>query len=357
MVVLPNVHVRCRVEGTHAAIVGQQDQRVKDLRRDSPLLNDYLGRFTDTFGEPQLPSVVLLRPEAPDSYRLGRAIGSFRDLFAMSVVPYKRAQVLKIGHWGTGINPLFTDAFDFYPWMVDKRQERLVLNTSAMGASHDIDKFAGQSSPAIPSSILEETDEPLLECLIARWERRYANDRPSWGDTALFRSLNMAIQAARTPFSTGGTYYDSGRLAALWISAFEILVHPGGDGRASPAQVKRMLAGEHSSAKRTPLKDSDRALRRLVYQELYDARNDYLHGNPVQDDRLMLPGGMWDLTQYAAPLYRLMLTEFLELHHVMVEISHDEPDWTERVSAAIAQGISFEGYQNVVEEALRTFPT
>src|SRR5260370_18202642 len=119
MVVLPNVHMRCRVEGNWAAIVGQQDGRVKDIRKNDPVFDAFLERFTDSFGVKHRPSVVLLQPEAPSTYRMGRAIAGLRDLLAMSVVPYNRAQVLKAQQHGSGINPLFSDAFDFYPWMVD----------------------------------------------------------------------------------------------------------------------------------------------------------------------------------------------------------------------------------------------
>lgn len=356
MVVLPNIHVRCRVEANWAAIVGQQDARVKDIRRDDPVFDVFLERFTDAFGVKHRPSVVLMQPEAPSTYRIGRAIASLRDLLAMSVIPYKRAQVLKAQHPGSGISSLFSDAFDFYPWMVDKNKEYLVLSNPALLALHKVETFAGQLTPGISASVLDETDEPLLECLIKRWERRYATHTPEWSDTALFRSLNMANQAARTPFVTAGMFYDQGRLVALWVSAFEILAHPGGDGNVNASFVKRILSGNHSTAPRKPLERTDRTIRHAIYDQLNKARNDYLHGNPVEDDRLLLPGGKWDLTQYAAPLYRLMLMEFLELHHVLPEISREEPGWDRRLGKAIAERCTAESYTDVTEQALRTFP-
>jgi hypothetical protein len=36
--------------------------------------------------------------------------------------------------------------------------------------------------------------------------------------------------------------YDWGRVVSLWVSAFEILVHPGGNGRADEAKVLNMLS-------------------------------------------------------------------------------------------------------------------
>lgn len=356
MVVLPNIHVQCPVEAKWAAVVGQQDVRVKNIRRGEPVIDAFLDRFADSFGVKHRPSVVLLQSEAPPPYRTGRALASFRDVLAMSVVPYKRAQVLKEQQYGTGINPLFSDAFDFYPWMVDKKNESLILSTPALIASHNIETFSGQLTPGIAASVLDETDEPILKCLIDRWERGYSSTRPDWSDTALFRSLNMANQAARTPFATAGTFYDQGRLVALWVSAFEILAHPGGTGEVGASYVKRILSGNNSTAERDPLTKSDRKLRHAIYDELNRARNDYLHGNPVDDDRLVLAGGKWDLTQYAAPLYRLMLTEFLEMHHVLPVISRAEAGWDHRLGEAIAERYDLQSYTEVAEQALRTFP-
>ena len=70
-------------------------------------------------------------------------------------------------------------------------------------------------------------DTPLLEQLLRSWYRRFSDSNPTWKSTALFRSLNMANQAARMPGMSDATWYDVGRAIVLWVSAFEISVHPG----------------------------------------------------------------------------------------------------------------------------------
>lgn len=59
-----------------------------------------------------------------------------------------------------------------------------------------------------------------------------------WDDVALTRSLNMAYHASLLPAGTDTTFYDVGRIVSLWVSAFEILVHPGGNGQASQAKTR-----------------------------------------------------------------------------------------------------------------------
>jgi hypothetical protein len=56
----------------------------------------------------------------------------------------------------------------------------------------------------------------------------------------------------------------------------------------------------------------NRILACWIYGELYKARNDFAHGNPVDANRLRLESGRY-LHYYASPLYRMALTGFLNL--------------------------------------------
>jgi hypothetical protein len=66
----------------------------------------------------------------------------------------------------------------------------------------------------------------LFQALLSRWKRHYFGKRARWQDRALFRSLNMAFQAASLPAGVGANIFDLGRSVSLWVSAFEILSHP-----------------------------------------------------------------------------------------------------------------------------------
>jgi hypothetical protein len=108
------------------------------------------------------------------------------------------------------------------------------------------------------------------------------------------RSLNMAYQASLLPAGTDATFYDVGRVVSLWVSAFEILVHPGGSGQANRNRVFEMIERTpwaevessqlvHDTGGKSMVK---RTLASWLYKVLYECRNDFLHGNPVERSNL-----------------------------------------------------------------------
>ena len=134
----------------------------------------------------------------------------------------------------------------------------------------------------------------------------------------------MAYHASLMPADIDSTLYDRGRLISLWVSAFEILVHPGGTDSVDFDKVVEHL--EQTGWQLDAMKELDyivrakrnqttkkRTLASWLYRKLYDCRNKFLHGNPVCPDDLRLPDAEWTVFEYAAPLYRLALTAFLPL--------------------------------------------
>lgn len=339
VVTLPNVDIRVAVAGQHIAIVPYRDKRLGTLRREHPKLRRFLNGFRDAFNRIHRPSVLIVHQDKYDAYRQSEAIAAFRDLLALSVVPYSRAWVLK--HRRTNQEPVYSNAFDFYPWMIDRHYDDLIASTPAMLASDETIKFSGRISPEIGYYAVMEVDDPLLQALIKRWEVRFDSPNPKWPDRALFRSLNQAFYAAQTPFHTAGTPYDSGRLVGLWVSAFEILAHQGTGASSNMKEVLRVLCGP---------KTKKPAIRRTVYDRLNRARNNYLHGDDVstqQPDRLM---------HFAAVLYRLMLTEFLGLHRELAPFpARKTKRWADHIGKDFALQWAFEDYQERYEKALDTF--
>lgn len=340
IIVLPNVDVKFRVEGRYAAIVGYYDKRLARLRGKHPAFKRFLSRFRDTFNHVQRPSVLLLHKDKVDVYRESEAVAAFRDLLAICCVPYARAMVLKVGR--SHIDTKFSNAFAFFPWMIGRDNESLVATTPALGGFGDNASFTGRTSPEIGYGTVRDLDEPLLKTLIDRWEIRFGAKDAVWPDRALFRSLNMAYHASQTPFDAAGTPYDVGRLIGLWVSAYEILVHGGPNGKqANETAVKQLLTKTNATSSET---------RTKVCRALYDARHDYLHGNPIK------AGTSPDiLSHYGSVLYRLALTEFLELHHRIPHIPGRGKRWARRAGKEIAVHIDFNRHQERYEDALDTF--
>src|SRR6202012_2627362 len=99
----------------------------------------------------------------------------------------------------------YADSFWLYPWTLSKNNQTLTLSTPALSAFHVVQQFHGQASPELPVMQIQgnEIDTPLFDALLARWKRHYLGTRQRWTDRALFRSLNMAFQAASLPAGVG----------------------------------------------------------------------------------------------------------------------------------------------------------
>ena len=70
---------------------------------------------------------------APQSYHTAEAVSAFRDIFSMSVVPYARTRRLRFDRPDELV---FTNAFQFYPWMLDGRFEDMILINPAQMHAH-----------------------------------------------------------------------------------------------------------------------------------------------------------------------------------------------------------------------------
>jgi hypothetical protein len=141
-----------------------------------------------------------------------------------------------------------------------------------------------------------------------------------------------------------------GRLIALWISAFEILAHDGKNSGLN--QVCRFLEGLPPRGTLRRAIDG-RTIRRWVYQRLYAARNDFLHGNEIADDATRVPSTPYDLSHFGAPLYRLMLTEYLPVRLSEPEVDMTAPKHVERLVEQFSTRRDFMEYEEACERALQ----
>ena len=319
---LPNLDVREPIDGGIFALVPHDDERVCVLKGEHPSFRAFMERFTDTFGQRIDPGVLLHwdEEEAPAPLRSAEAAASFRDLLAVSVVPRQRSLNLIRDRSG---RILFADYFWLYPWMTDRNYQYLTAATPSMLAIHDPQQFSGQHSPDLIRMPLErrDFDEPMLCALIERWSQRYSGEQPTWENTALFRSLNMAFHAMLFPGGSVTTYHDAGRIIGLWVAAFEILIHTG-DARVGLRDVLDHLeavAWENGECRArvhevgTPARPSQRNLACWIYKHLYDCRNDFFHGNAVGPANLLLPGSGRPLFTLAATPYRAALARHIDL--------------------------------------------
>jgi hypothetical protein len=315
---LPNVHVKFPIDVDGFALVAPDDFRIKAIKKQQPRLGSFLKRFKTEFGDPVQPSTIIWRKDKPDTYRTISAISGFRDLISMSVIPLSWAKVHQFGHVQ---GPMYSDTFAVYPWMVDNKGEGLLTQTPSLLGYHEVRRLRAQTMPALATHQLDRRDVDiwLMAELLKRWERCFANDNPSIEDERLFRSLNMANAAAMLPAGADAKLYDTVRSVALWASAFEILYPAKKEAYKSIYAALNSISWNNSACSTKRYKaygDKSGALYTLpvwLFGEINLLRNDALHGNTMSPGRLIVPPAKQPLHMFAAPLYRMILTAYLDL--------------------------------------------
>jgi hypothetical protein len=194
--------------------------------------------------------------------------------------------------------PQYSDYFDLYPIFPSRDGVGLICDSFALKSYDDADEFQGQPHPDLSASRLSfrvSADERLLNLLVCEWKAKYATAKPSWKQTAVFRSLAIAYRAARLPKGCDHIIFDIGVQLSLWVSAHECLTHPGPGAWTGINEVLALLGKvrwrrKELMAKRRRVETRGRrngqptkpmTYAQHLYRRLYDARNDFLHGNPV----------------------------------------------------------------------------
>ena len=190
-----------------------------------------------------------------------------------------------VTHW--------SDQFLFGYFVAGKNGWVQTLDGASKGAD---DKIPHQQSAAQfgkPSNWSIVVDAPLLERLFTCWRRCYLHERDRGKLRRLFRSLEVAFHACLFPADGLTSMNDIGTRLALWVSAFEVLCHPGGS--VNKRHVQKVLSDAPYSLKTLTVKrymvsyqgNKLRAtLPEALYDDLYWARNQFLHGMPVRPTML-----------------------------------------------------------------------
>lgn len=319
--VLPNVDTVSNVfGGEYIALVGTQDIRYMDALANGPNLQTFLSKFEGNHGQRLRPSLLVRSDAYPDRPN-SEAISSFMDIVTACVVLDARVRAIT---WRRNVGPFHTDAFEIYPWMIDGEGKRISAQNAALWAVHELDKFRGTASAAVP--VQEVGNEPahprFFKQLHSIWKSRYIDGHDDWTSRAVLRSLKMASSAMRLSSTTGSTesFHDYGRILSLWVSAFEILVHPGATGTANRQKVLDLLktvpwqsamALEETHQADFGNKVFDVRIANALYVKMNNLRNDFLHGNPVEPEQFRLSNGT-SVLSFPAAIFRMALSTMLQ---------------------------------------------
>ena len=361
---LPNLDLATAVGCEYAALVPFQDSRLQALMKLHPKLRKFLSSFTDVFGTKLSPPMLLLKEEGIATSELAAAIAGFRDIVAVASVPLSRARWM-VG--GAGFHgPHYSDTFAFHPWTIGRDYRYMASSTPAQLALHQVEKFKGQADAHLGVTPLRDydLDAPLIQALYESWKRRFLGSNPSRPDVALFRSLAMATQAMKVAGGPDAQLYDFGRLTGLWTSAYEILLHPGGRSRVDERTIREHLgkirwdrsdlnARRHllsPDGRRVANKEPIRVnLAQLIYFQLSDARNSFLHGNDVKGGLLFMRPQGQSLSNLAAILFRAVVADFIGL-----EMSEPAPHHSDAEAWGQWYGrrVEFTSPKHKIEDAL-----
>jgi hypothetical protein len=357
---MPNVTLDDPIEASHAVLVPCSDQRLREAVRLHPKLETFFRAFRDEFGTQIESAIGMVREDAPTSVKTVTAFGGFRDAICFSAIAAGQSLSLTAKRGGIGI--VHSDAFDVFPWFpaLEPGLEKYVRTfTPMLAAMHEVEALQPKCAPALGRRSLSSShiDHPLLRALLARWERCFVSGSEAIEDRRLFRSLEMARAASKVPGGVDATEHHAGRAVSLWVSAFEILAH---DGKWSG--LKEVLTGLSQVQWRgAKLKVQDRQVKigkkktfqtnvaGEVYGHLYRVRNAFLHGEEVTPKTLKLKACQQSVLFFAAPLFRLALTAFLDLR--FSETLQDTASDEDR-GRHIAKRMALNELQRLAEDAI-----
>ncbi len=329
--IIPNITLNKPFETDFIAIVPHNDERIKNITNLKPEIDKFINGFQNQFGKKRNISIMIFRHDIPDSLRENEAVVGIRNIYAIScIINAIENKIISLNTRYT----LFSDYFNFYPISLSRDQECLITSSPAIRGLLEIEDFKfGETNSALPSSfIIPEPDELILSSLKKVWKLRYVSRKNrSWKTQVLFRSLEMAYQATSLPFENNSTIYDRGSRIALWVSAFEVLSHPE-NGKADLDTVFNLIDNKSLTDPRlygryykilVKGKESRVSLIKKLYKELYDVRNDFLHGNKVTMNSLFHSKNSRrpDLLSLAPIIYKVALLHLLEILNIDILIN------------------------------------
>lgn len=317
--VFHNLSISDRIESKYVVITPHDDPLAQAIRDRAPAFSQFVDNFKDQFGRHYAPSLFFLHKSVKPNLE---AIVSFRNLLAISSIVQSWERF--ICH-GTQLDYYkFSNYFELYPYSLSKDEKDLIASTPSILGLDEPSEFQGQCSPEIARSPSTNRfyDSTLFDSLSKQWVNYYVKDkRREWKSRSLFRSLEMSFRATGLPFRNQGTIHDYGANIALWISAFEILTHPGGNSYVNLGSVLDFLGKINFRTKKlnhkryNGRKNERLNLLQKTYFEMHIARNQFLHGNPVNTSNLF-PGRKLkcnSLTVLAPVLYKCAIYHFLGL--------------------------------------------
>lgn len=249
-----------------------------------------LEEFRTGNGEAYRPACFLVRSSIPVAARTADAIRAFRNICAVATItPYYATRLANPGaaQWSVS----WADQFQFGAFIAGSNGWVQTIGP-VLGTDNQIPRQQPAGAFGNPTNFSLIVDDSLLERLFRAWHRCYLQGRDRRKLLRLFRALEVAFHASLFPDDGLKSINDIGSRLALWVSALEVLSHPGTS--VNKRTVQKVLrdapyGSKHLKSNRFVVyygrgKSRQRfaaTLPEALYDDLYWARNQFLHGNGV----------------------------------------------------------------------------
>jgi len=326
--VFPNLLINTPFETQYAAVVPYDDKRVKLLKQKHKLLAEVLNSFVDNRFKKIKPSVLLVHKKLYSNKNDKQsAIVAFRNIIALNVILEGWIPLVESKYPNVSTT-LYSDYYDFFP--MNSYGDKLYSVTSpALSSIISNAKVKYQSNYLLPDTkqFLLSFDNKLFSELVKVWEDYFINKNKFHSYTSLFRSFQLVFSACKMPTDNFSTFYDYGTKVGLWISSFEILFHPGEKGKIGYKDIinelnKYDLINPKIRGKKYSINGTQTNIVGLIYKEIYDARNDFFHGNDIVKNGLYLfkQNRFPAITRIAPVIYLIALSVFLKNNNMLPDI-------------------------------------
>jgi hypothetical protein len=293
---LPNLSppIPSPFESDGFVICSGRDPRLKKLAASAgnTTARRMLNSFRTHRGARYKPGCFLIRTNVAKALRDAEVIRAFRNICSISTITAAYALSLDspdAGQWRV----FWGDQFVFGYFTAGHSGAVLTLSGASLGMDNKIPRQQPDAQFSNPTSWSILVDEPLLDRLLRCWRRCYLQNRDRKKLLRLFRSLEVAFHASQFPADGMTSINDIGTRLALWVSAFEVLCHPGGSVNKRIVQTTVRNAPftlRALAAKRYTISFQGKKIRvtlpEALYDDLYWARNQFLHGMPVRRSML-----------------------------------------------------------------------
>jgi hypothetical protein len=324
--VLPNLAIKKAIDSQYVAIVPSKDQRVQNMISQYPILRYLVDGFSDQFKRVTTPSLLIFNTDIPPKSLESGALIDFRNILAICCVVTAWQNYLLRGQWF--VKGQYSEYFSVYPIIPTRDHKYFMIQSPAVRGLDDPKLFGGQTAPELAGPAYDiECDPYIFTPLVQAWEKRYINGRLADLNTnILFRSLQVACQACAIPDTNYPSIYDYGARLAQWVSAFEILARPRNKNVGQidvlnlinrfPLPSKRLSDRRYVILERRRRGKIRGTLPQKLCHLIYEARNDFLHGNPVSSKHIFpwYNTKTYPLNFFAPLLFKLMLICFLGIY-------------------------------------------